>query len=540
MKVRVHGIAVAFGLMTIALAEPAHAQMRDTLEKISGNAVNEGIHKNIGGQIGAGRGNNLTQNSSIYIIQRDPFRAIRRGRQLFQRKFLPTQGFNGRDRSGNIAVDASIGAGIVDSCAGCHGRPRGSAGHGGDVFTRPDSRDAPHLFGLGLQEMLGDEITTDLRAIRAQALAAAQSSGTAQTRTLTSKGISYGAITANPNGTFVTTGVQGVNTDLRVRPFFAQGGTISIREFAVGAFNAEMGLQSDDIDLRNAAINRQRVVTPAGMVLDGRVDLIEAPPVTGNNGLDPDGDGIGNEMPVSLVDFMEFYLLNYFKPGVSVSPDRDTEVNSGRTIFTNLGCASCHVATLTINVDRRVADLDTVFSDFNPGSPTTSGNPLNRLFATATPKIVIVDDPSSEPVIKQPARQSFVVNNFFADLKRHDLGNNFAERNFDGTFQRLFMTEPLWGAATTAPYGHDGRSQTLEEVILRHGGEALTARDNFNGQSRANKNLVLAFLNSLVLFPPDDTASSTNNINPAASNFPQNGHGSIALTPLFNNPSDIE
>ena len=139
-----------------------------------------------------------------------------------------------------------------------------------------------------------------------------------------------------------------------------------------------------------------------------------------------------------------------------------------------------------------------------------------------------------------PARQSFVVNNFFADLKRHDLGNNFAERNFDGTFQRQFMTEPLWGVGTTAPYGHDGRSQSLEEVILRHGGEAQAARDSFNGQSRANKNLVLGFLASLVLFPPDDTASNTANINPAASNFPQNGHGAIALTPLFNNPADIE
>ncbi len=540
MKVRVYVVAAAVGLMTVASATTSRAQMRDTLEKISGNAVNEGIHKNIGGQIGAGRGNNLTQFSSIYIIQRDPFRAIRRGRQLFQRKFLPTQGFNGRDRSGNIAIDASVGAGIVDSCAGCHGRPRGSAGHGGDVFTRPDSRDAPHLFGLGLQEMLGDEITTDLRGIRAAALAAAQSSGTPQTRTLTSKGISYGSITANPNGTFVTTAVQGVNADLRVRPFFAQGGTISIREFAVGAFNAEMGLQSDDPDLRNASINRLRVVTPSGMVLDGPNDAIEGPPVTGNNGVDPDGDGIANEMPVSLVDFMEFYLLNYFKPGTSVSPDRATDVNAGRTIFTNIGCTSCHVASLTINVDRRVADVETVFSDFNPGSPTTSGNPLNRMFATATAKIVIVDDPSSEPVLKLPAGGSFVVNNFFADLKRHDLGNNFTERNFDGSFQRLFMTEPLWGVATTAPYGHDGRSQTVEEVIMRHGGEAQAARDSFNGQSRANKNLVLAFLNSLVLFPPDDTASNLANINPAGSNFPQNGHGAIALTPLFNNPADIE
>jgi hypothetical protein len=540
MKLRVYGLTVAVGLATVVSAQNAQAQMRDTVEKITGNAVNEGVHKNLGGQIGAGRGNAATQNSSIYIIQRDPFRSIRRGRQLFQRKFLPTQGFSGRDRSGNIAVDASIGAGIVDSCAGCHGRPRGSAGFGGDVFTRPDSRDAPHLFGLGLQEMLGDEITTDLRAIRAQALAAAQSSGTAQTRTLTSKGINYGSITANPNGTFVTTGVVGVNPDLRVRPFFVQGGTISIREFLVGAFNAEMGIQSDDADLRNAAINRQRITTPSGMILDGALDAIEAPPVTGTNGVDPDGDGIANELPIALVDHEEFYLLNYFKPGTSVPPDKVTEVNSGRTIFTNLGCTSCHIPSLTINVDRRVADVETVFSDFNAASPTTSGNPLNRLFATATPKIVTIDDPGSEPVLKRPALGSFVVNNFFADLKRHDLGNNFAERNFDGTFQRQIMTEPLWGVATTAPYGHDGRSQNLEEVILRHGGEALTSRNNFNSQSRANKNLVLAFLGSLVLFPPDDTASNTSNINPAASNFPQNGHGAIALTPLFNNPADIE
>jgi len=40
--------------------------------------------------------------------------------------------------------------------------------------TRPDSRDAPHLFGLGLREMLADEITMDLRNIRTLAIAQAQ------------------------------------------------------------------------------------------------------------------------------------------------------------------------------------------------------------------------------------------------------------------------------------------------------------------------------------------------------------------------------
>ena len=114
------------------------------------------------------------------------------------------------------------------------------------MVTRPDSRDAPHLFGLGLQEMLGDEMTTDLRAIRTRAIADAKQRQVSVSRELVSKGIRYGTIRANPDGSVDTSGVQGVNADLRVRPFFAQGGTDSIREFVTGAFNDEMGLQAVD------------------------------------------------------------------------------------------------------------------------------------------------------------------------------------------------------------------------------------------------------------------------------------------------------
>lgn len=136
------------------------------------------------------------------------------------------------------------------------------------MFTRPDSRDAPHLFGLGLQEMLADEITTDLRNIRTQASADARRFFTPITRNLVSKGINYGVITAFANGTVNSSGVDGVDTDLRVRPFFAEGKTISIREFLVGAFNAQMGIEAVD-PLLATATGGGRVVTPAGMVLDG-------------------------------------------------------------------------------------------------------------------------------------------------------------------------------------------------------------------------------------------------------------------------------
>ena len=104
---------------------------------------------------------------------RDPFRAVRRGRQIFQRKFPSLRATDQTDDGiGNpsfIGGDPSRVAGLADSCAACHGRPRGSAGFGGDVATRPDSRDSPHLFGLGLQEQLADEMTRTLRTIRAVA-----------------------------------------------------------------------------------------------------------------------------------------------------------------------------------------------------------------------------------------------------------------------------------------------------------------------------------------------------------------------------------
>jgi hypothetical protein len=51
---------------------------------------------------------------------------------------------------------------------------------------------------------------------------------------------------------------------------------------------------------------------------------------------------------------------------------------------------------------------------------------------------------------------------------------------------------------------------------------------------------VFVFLNELVLFPPDDTAS---NLDPGDRNnpsFPQRGHGSIRLPVIFNNPAELE
>ena len=496
------------------------------------NPINEGIGKSLQEQIGPGRGDWSTPDSSSFLISRDPFRAIRRGRQLFQRKFQHRDGaentFYARDGSGDLGKNLGIGAGLADSCATCHGRPRGSAGFGGDVVTRPDSRDAPHLFGLGLKEMLADEITAELRDRRRLAIAEAVASRAAVTRPLAAKGIQYGSIIAQPDGSVDSSKIEGVDPDLRVRPLFAHGGTISIREFINGAMNNEMGFQGWDPELTQAVTRKSRMVTPAGMVLDAQADSIETPP-------DPDRTELGagriprNQMATAVVDYLEFYLLNYFKPALH---EQTAGTKRGQLTFEQIGCASCHIADLRIERDRRVADVETVYDP-------DRGN-FNHLFATATPLFNVIDNRDGFPARKEPKLQPFLVRNIFTDLKLHDLGPNFWERNYDGSYQKRFLTTALWGVGSTSPYGHDGRSTNLHEVILRHGGEAQPARDRYAALGVADRGEIQELLNSLVLFPPDDTASNLDPGDRLTPGFPQVKHGSIKLTVLFNDAGNIE
>lgn len=687
----------------------ASAQLVDcNLIDANGNVNAPGgcIARSLQDQIGPGQGNINLFGSSIYVIKRDPARAVRRGRQLFQRKFSTTEGSGPRvnpSSSGDITQARALGAGFADSCAACHGRPRGSAGFGGDVITFPDSRDSPHLFGLGLQEQLADEMTADLRAIRQAALDDAQGGGTqtllsedfdngtggftfaddtfngtnnpfyasgtqtfigsngaievdlggidnasvfgmsggwqrsfnvpsaatvkirfrfqltqaasyesdefsdglvsvdgtdffvaritgngnggsAQvigplfteidvalaagnhtltlggynnkktfnneftavfyddleitiggggpgpvTRSLDTKGVNYGSITAFPNGTVDTSNVDGVDTDLRVRPFFAQGKTVSMREFINGAFNDEMGMKAVDPILCAVTDpnNPQAMTSPAGFQYDPSADTFERPFECDVNG-DSDGDGVTNEVDAALIDYVEFYLLNYFKPG---QYRETTRTQQGEALLSQVGCTTCHIQNLTVDSDRRVADVETQFDPVN--------GVFNEIFATAATRFTVVPDGDPFPQVL-PEENSFVVRNIFTDFKRHDLGPAFEERDFDGSRLVEHITEPLWGVGSTGPYGHDGRSVNLDAVIRRHGGEAAASTLAYAALTDNDQRKIIEFLNTLILFAPDDTASSLagGEGNPGTSD-PQtpSEHGFINLGALFQIPS---
>ena len=68
-------------------------------------------------------------------------------------------------------------------------------------------------------------------------------------------------------------------------------------------------------------------------------------------------------------------------------------------------------------------------------------------------------------------------------------------------FNQEWRTTPLWGLKDSAPYLHDGRAETVLEAISMHDGEAAGTRDRFLMLSIADRNALLAFLDTFVAPP---------------------------------------
>lgn len=92
----------------------------------------------------------------------------------------------------------------------------------------------------------------------------------------------------------------------------------------------------------------------------------------------------------------------------------------------------------------------------------------------------------------------------YTDLLLHDMGAGLADNRPEGEATGSeWRTPPLWGIGLTETVSghtlflHDGRARNLTEAILWHGGEAQAARDVFAAMSKAERDDLIAFLESL-------------------------------------------
>jgi CxxC motif-containing protein (DUF1111 family) len=91
----------------------------------------------------------------------------------------------------------------------------------------------------------------------------------------------------------------------------------------------------------------------------------------------------------------------------------------------------------------------------------------------------------------------------FSDLLLHDVGDTDGDGiPGDGIEQagarpEELRTPPLWGLTASRPFLHDGSATTVEQAILRHGGEATQVTENFRALSGTERQQLLTFLDSL-------------------------------------------
>ncbi len=471
--------------------------------------------------------------TSMHLQQTDPWLAFQRGRSYFFHEW-------GREDGVFAVATSRYAAATTTSCGMCHNLPFRAPGAGGNT-AEPigHGRNAPHLFGAGLIEMIGDDL-------RRQLLVAfdgnrngfldvpAETAGKRALLEATPGNlVDYGSLEdldgdrrPDLNGVFQVVYVDAEGRALRrdaqgrsrrlgdpsiagydVLPgvFASSAGDhqfATLRIFQNGVLRTIMGITADDPTCFQGVGEGARREPGRVWAERSNAGAVQPNPellpttLVALRKMTPLAPGTMSEGEVDLV---EWYLLNHPAPAVG---RQDEHTRRGRALLGEMGCATCHVADWQIRAadpekgfagDRRFFDL-----------PVAWNEAAGRLEGRLRPLASRLEGPGGPRY--EPQRGAYRVEGLFSDFRHHDLGPRFHEHFYvRGKLypQKRFRTPPLWGVGSTAPYGHDGASATLDEVIRRHGGEAEGSAAAYRAAPAADREALLAFLESLVLYQPD-------------------------------------
>ncbi len=154
------------------------------------------------------------------------------------------------------------------------------------------------------------------------------------------------------------------------------------------------------------------------------------------------------------LDRLTLYLRSLDAPPPSGA--EDSAVVRGAALFTETGCAACHVPTLVAGPVPQASGL--------------GGRTIHP----------------------------------YSDLLLHDMGEGLADGRPDfGASGREWRTAPLWGLGAGARVAghdtllHDGRARGPAEAILWHGGQAESAREVFRMMPTEDRAALLRYLGTL-------------------------------------------
>lgn len=361
-------------------------------------------------------------------LSREEMASFVAGDEEFERSFSPAEGlgpiFNntgcgschsgdGRGRPENILVRFSRGGDLVLDEGGPQLQEK--ALPGALPETLPDGVDVsprlpPPVFGVGLIEAIPEEAILAL---------ADPDDGDGD------------GISGRPNYVdspdWVPASEPGSGTGLQLGRFSRKAQVSTLLQQVVEAYHQDIGITSDFLPVENA--NPQ-----AGRGAEG-ADRVADP-----------------EIPATTVRAVLAYIRMLAPPEPGPMTPRRVR---GREVFTEVGCASCHVPQL----------------ETGPSTISAIGHRSVALYS---------------------------------DLLLHEMGPDLADGRPDGDAEgNEWRTAPLWGLRVMRDFLdgdafllHDGRATTVEEAILYHGGEADASRAAYEDLPAEDREALLDFVRS--------------------------------------------
>jgi CxxC motif-containing protein (DUF1111 family) len=173
----------------------------------------------------------------------------------------------------------------------------------------------------------------------------------------------------------------------------------------------------------------------------------------------PDVEDIPDALGLADIDHFAHFIRGTRVPPRDAVLAATADAVAGQNLFNSIGCAICHVPTLTTLPPGTV---------INAGAYTVPAALGNKIFHP------------------------------YGDFLLHDVGtgDGIVQAGPADTVNKL-RTVPLWGLRIKARFMHDNASSTLNDAISRHGGEAQGVTTKFQALTPAQQQQLIAFLQSL-------------------------------------------
>jgi len=337
------------------------------------------------------------------------------------------------------------------SCADCHQTPVTGGSSQVSEFRLGHNDSQGHFVSPTLkinngQTQIASRSLLNDRSVCAEAQATAPTSETIRTFRMSLPILGDGYIEAIPDSTLLAIAQQqrrqtrGVVSGqaIQVPIMEAPAGTTRVGRFGWKAQQASLLSFSADAYLNEQGITSRLLPTDVTSLCDTVADPE-----------DEEND----------IDRFAAFMRGTLAPPVDATVMASSDAQVGKQLFTQIGCAMCHVSSIT------TAPVGTALAGGTFTVPDALGN-----------KII------------HP----------YSDFLLHNVGTGDGiQQNGPVETANKLRTPPLWGLRTRDRLMHDGLSATRDNAIARHRGEASFATSNFMRLSSTQKVQLLKFLSGL-------------------------------------------